>query len=105
MTKNQELKVLDRTIDELGSDSYLGPWLASIRAELALNIQSDFFPEITLASAGEKARDIIARAEEEAKIIHARAEKKYQDTSDRCGVLRDELAACINRAAHALEQF
>jgi hypothetical protein len=51
MNKQAELTILDRAIKALGSDSYLGPWLSYIRGEVEMTIRSDYFPEITLASA------------------------------------------------------
>lgn len=75
-TKDQELAILDEAIAKLGQDSYLGPWIYSIRAELKATMASDFFPTITL-------KDGV----EEIKALHVIAEKKrdqmLQDASHR----------------------
>lgn len=70
MTKNDELLVLEDAINKLGRDSYLGPWLKEIKAELTRDIENDFFPCITLESsvslANKAAEDIIHSAKIEA---------------------------------------
>jgi len=43
-TKNDELTALRRLIDELGPESYLGPWLADAFDHLAADIRADIAP-------------------------------------------------------------
>jgi cell division septum initiation protein DivIVA len=80
MTKKQELAWLDSLIVTLGPDSYLGPWLSSVKANVEQMIQSDIFPDIvpsetaaTLAKQKEDCKkecaDMISRAEFQAKRI------------------------------------
>lgn len=51
MNKQAELTIIDKAIKSLGRDSYLGPWLSSVRDEVERDITSDFLPAITLADA------------------------------------------------------
>jgi len=81
LDKAGELAILDSAIRQLGEDSYLGPWLAQVRAEVENCIRSDYFPELTLGGAEQKSFDTIARAQtrageiiEQAKANAARIE-------------------------------
>lgn len=49
MTKKQEIVRLDSLIQSLGSDSYLGPWLKSVKGEVEQMITSDLFPDVKLS--------------------------------------------------------
>jgi hypothetical protein len=44
ITKTDELAALRRLIDELGPESYLGPWLADAFDHLAADIRADIAP-------------------------------------------------------------
>ena len=44
ITKTDELLALRRLIDQLGSDSYLGPWLADAFDHLAADLRADVAP-------------------------------------------------------------
>lgn len=76
MNKQAELTILDAAIKKLGSDSYLGPWLANIRHEVERDITSDYFPAITLADAikAGKAKADEVLASERAALAKERAE-------------------------------
>jgi hypothetical protein len=68
MLKAEELGILDRAIAQLGRDSYLGPWLASVRDEVERDIRSDFSPMSDLPRAAyARGATIRADAIEEAK--------------------------------------
>lgn len=43
-TKKQELQILDKTIAELGPDSYIGPWLQKMRDNVKDLIMNDLLP-------------------------------------------------------------
>ena len=61
MTKDQELAIVDQVIAQLGDQSYLGPWLASIRPELEASIRSDFNPAPYLPAEAERRGRVIIR--------------------------------------------
>ncbi len=75
MTKNQELAILNEAIAKLGPDSYLGPWLTEVRAEVEAAIRSDVFPTVSLRESCATARATIEQAQEDAKRLRAAAEK------------------------------
>lgn len=86
MTKTQEIARLDSLIKTLGSDSYLGPWLLSVKGNVELMIKSDLFPDIVpsqtaadLAKQREECRlecaDKLARAQKESDRIKKEAEE------------------------------
>ena len=62
MTKANELSVLDAAIEKLGAASYLGPWLASVRAEVERDVRSDLQPMYLPSAALKDAVDIIQAA-------------------------------------------
>ena len=45
MTKTEELAALQQLIDQLGPDTYLGPWLADAFDHLAADIRADMAPQ------------------------------------------------------------
>lgn len=89
MTKNQELQILDTAIAALGRDSYLGPWLAEVRAEVVSLISSDILPEsVTIASAVERGNQLIARAKSDADEIRSRTDSYRNRVIDEIAGLR-----------------
>jgi len=44
MDKHTEIETIKATIEKLGKDSYLGPWLASVLANVEQEILSDIIP-------------------------------------------------------------
>ena len=44
MTKAQEMALFDEFAAKFGRDSYLGPWLQSIRADVDRSIRCDIYP-------------------------------------------------------------
>lgn len=108
MTKAQELQILDKAIQQLGPDSYLGPWLTEVRAEVAASITSDIVPVVTLAAARQtagalleeaanKTLDILNAAQRDAKRIREAAESTAQHD------LKTALA-CVQRAERELSR-
>jgi hypothetical protein len=81
MTKDAELKVLDEAIAKLGNESYLGPWLASIRAEIEMDMRSDVAPVMTVREAHATAKRIIEVGEAKAQEITARARKTAEENA------------------------
>ena len=89
-TKAQEMAILQRTITELGPDTYLGPWLKSLLAELERDLRCDLFPMQTLAQ---------AKAESHALLEQTRTtctELKTATTQE-CDALRTKTAAHCTR--------
>ena len=100
-TKAQELEVLQRAIDELGSDSYLGVWLASVVDEVTRDIRSDFYPT-TLPSAARREADLISAATAQLCREHkARIKKECDDMTSQAirhtQSIRDRAANAINQ--------
>jgi hypothetical protein len=48
MTKAQEIKLLEKTIEKFGKDSYLGPWLIKYKERIEWAIRNDFPVETAL---------------------------------------------------------
>jgi len=108
MTKAEEIQILEEAIEKLGSDRYLGQWLASVRAEVEREVRSDFLPSPTLTNAAARYNARIQSAEAEAARIIAAAKnaaKRLVDeaTSYARGI-RARLAADLRRAAELAER-
>ena len=82
MNKKQELLRLDATIRDLGDDSYLGPWLKTVRHEVERDINSDIFPSILPSETAKQCEKIRKDAEEYAAGVKAYAEKKAASIID-----------------------
>jgi hypothetical protein len=76
MTKSQELSILDEAISKLGTDSYLGPWLRSVRDEVEGMVKSDIFPtEITISRTHEHCLQLMANADTYCRQVGENARK------------------------------
>ena len=78
ITKKEELTIINETIGKLGENSYLGPWLLSVRHELEAMMRADTFPRISLAEAKDHALQIVKEGEKKAEQIIAKAEKEAE---------------------------
>jgi len=104
-TKRQELEILDKAIAALGPDSYIGPWLAEVRAEVESNIRSDFFPQITLADSQEAVAGIINAAKNEAVRIIAQATLKADVITKNADKHRDNIVSAIYAAQREINKW
>ena len=102
MTKQQELEILDGAIAELRPDSYLGPWLASVRGELERNIRSDLPPSPTLAAARAQCEFLIAEAKTAADHIKRESEKTIAAAEIKAQQAIDRAASVIRLALRNL---
>ena len=46
MTKAQEIALFRRMIRKFGPDSYIGPWLQSVEADVVMAIRADLSPGV-----------------------------------------------------------
>jgi hypothetical protein len=105
MTKLEELAALAETVQRLGPDSYLGPWLAESLPTLRGWVQSDMFPPtaealaLQAAADRQQAADILKAANAEHSAALARCEEmRRQARAD--GIA--EVQAMRSRARAAL---
>lgn len=77
-TKAEESKILEETIQKLTPNSYLGPWLVMVKAELESMMRADSYPCVSLAESAELVERIKANATREAKSIVAKAEREAE---------------------------
>lgn len=105
MTKQQEIEVLTKAISTLGPDSYLGPWLSQIKAEVESLVRSDIFPDITLNDAIKSGDGIKLNAIAAAAVIvndaKLKADKIGKD-ADRC---LEDAASRLQAAVRELTKF
>jgi hypothetical protein len=102
MNKSAELAVLDEAILKVGRDSYLGPWLAEIRAEVEALIRSDIFPTISLNETSLRREELIKEAREEAGKIVASANRKAEQIESVARACRKEAAEKLRHLAATL---
>lgn len=97
MTKDQETQILDQAIEALGDNSYLGPWLKSVRHEVVSNIRSDLTPAPTIKRAEEECEKMI----EETRIL---CEEKIMDAQEQRGKIINEGRYEVVRQGRALRE-
>ena len=85
MTKLEELAILAETVQRLGPNSYLGPWLAESLPTLRGWIESDMFPP----SAESLALQAAADRHQAAELLKA-AGREHTAALERCGEMRRE---------------
>ena len=111
MTKTAEIAALDRFIAQLGSASYLGPWLRDNREAIVADIHNDLPVELLLPNAAHKlAADLIqagrAEADRIAQLAKVQADELRQRTQKACDDQRRVVAGLIERhAAEAVRQL
>ena len=93
MTTAEELRIVRRAIEDLGPNSYCGPWLAWVLPELESDLRSDKLPTVTPKAAKIEAALIISQAKAEAAAILAKARQA-----------RSDLVLDINAALRHLEE-
>jgi len=102
MTKREELAVLDKAIAALGESSYLGPWLASVRAEVASIMTADggaWWPVPSYTA--QAARELMEGAQARAAEITAQAERKASDTVNKAQRDAKEIRYCAAKDLRA----
>ena len=105
MTKQQEIEVLNKAIAALGPDSYLGPWLAEVRAEVESNIRSDFFPQITIAAGQQCAKGFVDAAKSDAERIINDAQAKADAIIKDANRHRANITSAIYAAQRELNKW
>jgi len=104
MTKQQELKILDKAIAELGAQSYLGPWLAEVRAEVEREITSDCMPTPTLRETREQCNRLVEQQEQARQTADARAEVRIELAKAKYRNILDQAASSLRDALRRLTE-
>jgi cell division septum initiation protein DivIVA len=105
-TKSEELAAVRALAVQLGTNSYLGPWLAQRHAELAALVTSDIFPEITLADSQREAARIRQDARNDAERIMEAAHKQAATTIDQAKRQAEQITdSATARAARIRADF
>lgn len=112
MTKDQEINILKSTIEQLGNDSYLGPWLRAQLPEIESSLASDLLPVTSREierRAQRTADDAVSLANAEAGRIVAVAQReasnlvnKAKSERFKAGEQLMDLARSLERAARNL---
>ena len=102
-SKSQEIEILEAAIAQLGENSYLGPWLKEIKAELEAQIRSDFYPTISLSEAKAQASAIIIAANADAEKVRVYSEKAVDEQVRRLEKARVELSSALFDVARRAE--
>lgn len=93
MTKQQELDILKSTIQQLGPDSYIGPWLAEQLPGIERDIRSDIQPLVTWADCREQTAAELAAAREIAAEIRKVATEELTRACQEARSHRDQTIA------------
>ena len=112
MTKSEEIQVIREAILRLGSDSYLGPWLADQMPSIESALASDYPPEayaLSIHEARIHCEKIIGQANDEANAIEKRAkadaEKLRESACKFNESIRSDLKRSIESALQRIERF
>jgi len=108
LTKAQELMILDAAIQNLGVDSYLGPYLKDVRADVERDIRGDIMPMALMPSeslkrAARERAGIIEAANAEAARIVERAEAAAKRTAIVVETERRRVVREMQRAIETLQ--
>ena len=109
MTKAEEIALFDKLTEAFPADSYVKPWLRSIRESVAADIRSDIFPTQTPADTRAMMAEEINRARDQAAgmidtaTIRAAAIVKTAETE--AANIRARMESAKNEALRAVAQF
>lgn len=108
MNKQQEILILKATAAKLGKDSYLGPWIESIVAEVESMIKSDIFPDVNLSETAHKCSEqklvVAMQADSTKKEAEKAAEKIIQDARNEADRIRSSVLYAMKAAINTLER-
>ena len=104
MTKSEEITHFEQFIASLPRDSYLRPWLESIKESVIRDIRNDFMVEKTTAEVRQEQELLIKSAREEAERIMRKAQEQAakltqeteQRTADAVSLARRRLYEALN---------
>jgi dsDNA-specific endonuclease/ATPase MutS2 len=112
MTKSEEIQVIREAILRLGSDSYLGPWLADQMPSIESALASDYPPEtyaLSIHEARIHCEKLISQANDEAATIEKRAkfeaEKLRESACKFNESIRADLKRSIESALQRIERY
>lgn len=105
MTKSEELGILKTAIHDLGTDSYLGPWLGEIAGSVEHDIRSDYFPQMTRALAIEQCAALVAEAKTQAAEMVRTAQEKVDKMEYAAEQARNSIYSAIRQAARQLNDY
>lgn len=104
MTKAKELEILDQTIEKLGEDSYLGPWLKQVKFEVEQMVRSDYFPTVNLTEAAKQVAEMKQAADEMAVRIIQQATDRAIEMDKKREKYHNEYLARIYDALRKAER-
>lgn len=101
-TKQQEIEVIENAISQLGKESYLGPWLESVKFELEAMMRADCFPNVSLSESRELADKIERDANRKAEAIVSNAKNEadrlVSDARRTIAIVFDRARGALHRA-------
>jgi hypothetical protein len=107
MSKQEEIDIIDQAIKKLGADSYLGPWLASVRDSVRSDIINDMVPEMTVKTTRAICDKMIAEATAWAFTTRNEAtewaDKTRKEAKERAERTINSAASAIRLAGRQLE--
>jgi hypothetical protein len=83
MDNQKELTVLQKTAEELGPDSYCGPWLLSILPQIVADMLDGLPPTPTMQASRELSISLLVNARFEAEQIVAKAKAEAAQILER----------------------
>jgi hypothetical protein len=106
MYKQDELAILDSAISKLGNDSYLGPWLMSVKAEVERDITSDFIPTASIQESRRQCVSMLesTKKESDKRIEDAKKESEriLKEANNSRDAIRNNTRVLLERALNNL---
>jgi cell division septum initiation protein DivIVA len=106
MTKAQEIDIIQDAIQKLGDDSYIGPWLKSVVAEVEQSIRSDFFPTILPSETQKQCAEMRKEASQHAKhtieLAEAKRSEIVKDAETKAEIIRINIRRDLEKALNII---
>jgi hypothetical protein len=98
MTKAQELELLRSLIKSLGPDTYLGPWLSEVAAEVEQMIKNDIFPDVSLKDCARRVKYNQEACDRDCDSMRQKAIAEAKDINDRAMKQREAIRTATRMA-------
>lgn len=102
MTKAEEMQRFDAFVATLPQDSYLRPWLSSIRDEVEKDLRTDIFPTATPGETWERCRKIRKDAADHIRKIR---QSHDAEVSRMLSEAKEKADAIVKRADREAEEI
>lgn len=105
MRKSEEIAILKDAAARLGLESYCGPWLLSVIAQVEADITADHPPSPTIEATRAHCEAMLEQAKTRREELDGISQAKRQQFEQRADSIREDLGSRLRDALRQLERW